>query len=336
MRVGITPIRAFRIHNDAEGYRSGVEQIPLEALTPGDVLIDVHYSSVNYKDALAGTGKGKILRRFPLNGGIDCSGIVVRSECPQFKPGDSVLVTGSGLSETLDGGYSQKARVPHQHVIALPSGLSLRDVMILGTAGFTAGLALLRMLENRQMPALGPIAVNGATGGVGMLATGLFAKAGFEVHAVSGKPEHAAFLKSLGAAEVLPRDAVLTDKPMDSARFGGAVDSVGGAMLASLLAQTAPYGNVASCGLVSGIELHATVMPFIIRGVSLLGIASAGTERALRERVWSLLADHWSSESLNALKIREIGLEGLPEQFEDMLSGRSFGRTVVNINASAC
>jgi putative YhdH/YhfP family quinone oxidoreductase len=334
--VGIIPIQAFRIHNDANGYRSGIEQVTLDALTPGDVVIDVHYSSVNYKDALAGTGKGKILRRFPLNGGIDCSGVVIQSECRQFKPGDAVLVTGSGLSETLDGGYSHKVRVPHQHVIAIPSRLSLRDVMILGTAGFTAGLALLRMLENRQIPALGPIAVNGATGGVGMLSTALFANAGFEVHAISGKPEHAAFLKSLGAAEVFARDGVLTDKPLDSARFGGAVDSVGGAMLASLLAQTAPYGNVASCGLVSGIELHATVMPFIIRGVSLLGIASAGTEREIRERVWNLLAEHWDSESLNKLKIREIGLDGLPEQFEDMLSGRSFGRTVVKINANAC
>jgi acrylyl-CoA reductase (NADPH) len=326
----------YRIYNDAEGYRSGIERITLDALTAGDVLIDVHYSSVNYKDALAGTGKGKILRRFPLNGGIDCSGIVIRSECPQFKPGDPVLVTGSGLSETLDGGYSQKVRLPHQHIIALPAGLSLRDVMILGTAGFTAGLALLRMLENRQTPALGPIAVNGATGGVGMLATSLFSKAGFEVHAVSGKPELAGFLESIGAAKVLARDAVLSDKPMDSARFGGAVDSVGGSMLASLLAQTAPYGNVASCGLVSGIELHATVMPFIIRGVSLLGIASAGTERDIRLKVWELLARYWNTDSLNALKVRETGLASLPHIFQDMLSGRSFGRTVVKINANAC
>lgn len=327
---------AFRIHNDAQGYRAGITTLSIDDLSAGDVLIDVHYSSVNYKDALAGTGKGKILRRFPLNGGIDCSGIVVRSECPQFQPGDAVLVTGSGLSETLDGGYSQRVQVPHQQVIALPSGLSLRDVMILGTAGFTAGLALLRMLENRQRPELGPIAVNGATGGVGMLATGLFAKAGFEVHAISGKPEHAAFLESLGAAKVLARDAVLSDKPMDSARYGGAVDSVGGTMLASLLAQTAPHGNVASCGLVSGIELHATVMPFIIRGVSLLGIASAGTERDIRLKVWELLARYWDTDSLNALKVRETGLASLPHIFQDMLSGRSFGRTVVKINGNAC
>lgn len=329
-------VDCFRIHNDPAGYRSGIERIALETLTPGDVLIDVHYSSVNYKDALAGTGKGKILRRFPLNGGIDCSGIVVHSDSPDVQPGDAVLVTGSGLSETLDGGFSQRVRVPRQHVINLPSGLTLRDAMILGTAGFTAGLALLRMLENRQRPELGPIAVNGATGGVGMLATALFAKAGFEVHAISGKPEHAAFLETIGAAKVLPRDSVLSDKPMDSARFGGAVDSVGGDMLASLLAQCAPYGNVASCGLVSGIALNATVMPFIIRGVSLLGIASAGTERAIREQVWHLLAEHWDSESLNTLKVREIGLEALPDVFDAMLGGRSFGRTVVKINANAC
>jgi acrylyl-CoA reductase (NADPH) len=326
----------YRIHNDAKGYRAGITTLSIDDLSAGDVVIDVHYSSVNYKDALAGTGKGKILRQFPLNGGIDCSGIVMQSDCQQFSPGDAVLVTGSGLSETLDGGYSGRVRVPHQHVIALPSGLSLRDVMILGTAGFTAGLALLRMLENRQRPEHGPIAINGATGGLGMLATGLFAKAGFEVHAISGKPEHAGFLKSIGATEVFTREAVLTDRPMDSARFGGAVDSVGGAMLASLLAQTAPYGNVASCGLVSDIELHTTVMPFIIRGVSLLGIASAGTERAIRERVWELLAQHWGSDSLNTLKVREIGIEGLPEQFDDMLDGRSFGRTVVKINSNAC
>jgi acrylyl-CoA reductase (NADPH) len=326
----------YRIQNDVNGYRAGITTLSIDDLSAGDVVIDVHYSSVNYKDALAGTGKGKILRQFPLNGGIDCSGIVLRSECAQFAPGDAVLVTGSGLSETLDGGYSQRVRVPHQHVIALPAGLSLRDVMILGTAGFTAGLALLRMLENRQKPELGPIAINGATGGVGMLAIGLFAKAGYEVHAISGKPEHVGFLKSIGAAEVLSREAVLSDKPMDSARFGGAVDSVGGSMLASLLAQTAPYGNVASCGLVSGIELHATVMPFIIRGVSLLGIASAGTERGIRLKVWDLLAKHWDTDSLNALKIREIGLAGLPDIFQDMLSGHSFGRTVVKIHANAC
>lgn len=308
----------------------------VSTLTAGDVLIQVEYSSVNYKDALAGTGKGKILRKFPLNGGIDCSGTVLHSECASFKTGDAVLVTGSGLSETLDGGYSQIVRVPHEHVIALPDNLSLRDVMILGTAGFTAGLALLRMLDNRQSPALGPIAVNGATGGVGMLATGLFARAGFEVHAISGKPEHTEFLKQLGAGKVMSRESVLTEKVMDSTCFGGAVDSVGGDALASLIAKTAPYGNVASCGLVSSSKLDTTVMPFIIRGVSLLGIASAGTERPIREKVWQLLARYWDSKSLNSLAIQEIQLSELNLVFERMLAGQSFGRCLVKMKQDSC
>lgn len=322
---------SFRIRNDSHGYHAGIETMHINELTAGNVLIEVHYSSVNYKDALAGTGKGKILRQFPLNGGIDCSGIVLHSESEQFKTGDAVLVTGSGLSETLDGGYSQMVRVPHQHVIALPHNLSLRDVMILGTAGFTAGLALLRMLDNRQRPELGAIAINGATGGVGMLATGLFSKAGFEVHAISGKPEHSDFLRHIGATKVLSRESILTEKAMDSICFGGAVDSVGGAALSSLLAKVAPYGNVASCGLVASHSLNTTVMPFIIRGVSLLGIASAGTERLIREKVWALLSKYWDSNTLNALAVEEIQLSELNHVFERMLSGQSFGRHVVKI-----
>lgn len=327
---------AFRIFNDVKGYRSEIVQLTLDDLSAGDVVIEVYYSSVNYKDALAGTGKGKILRQFPLNGGIDCSGIVLQSDGGQFKIGDSVLVTGSGLSETLDGGYSQIVRVPHQHVIKLPENLSLRDVMVLGTAGFTAGLALLRMLDNRQMPELGPIAINGATGGVGMLATGLFSRAGFDVHAISGKPEYADYLKNLGAKKILSRESVSTDKAMDSVEFGGAVDSVGGKMLSSLLAKTAPYGNVASCGLVSSADLNATVMPFIIRGVSLLGIASAGTERAIREKVWQILAKYWDSNSLQQLSVQEISLHELDVVFDKMLKGLSFGRCVVKLHKDTC
>lgn len=331
-----TAFSAFRIRNDDSGYHAGIESMPIDQLSAGDTLIEVHYSGVNYKDALAGTGQGKILRKFPLNGGIDCAGIIVESADPALKSGDPVLVTGSGLSETVDGGYGAYVRIGHQHVIPLPPGWSTRDAMILGTAGFTAGLALLRMLENRQHRELGPIAITGATGGVGMLATALFTKAGFSVHALSGKPEHAALLRRLGAAEVLPRDAALSGKPMDSTRFGGAVDTIGGPALAGLLAQTSAYGNVASCGLAGSAELPATVMPFIIRGVSLLGIASAGTERPIRERVWTLLATHFSGAELAALPVDEIGMSGLPAVFDRMLSGRSFGRTVVKIHANAC
>ncbi|MGV8923333.1 MAG: YhdH/YhfP family quinone oxidoreductase [Thermomonas sp.] len=323
--------RAFRIHDDAEGYRSGIETLALDDLNPGEVVIRTAYSSVNFKDALAGTGKGKILRRFPLVGGIDVAGHVLQSRDPAFKEGDAVLVTGSGLSETRDGGYSEIARLDARWVIPLPVGLSLRESMILGTAGFTAALALLRMVENRQTPGLGPLAVTGATGGVGSLAVAIFAKAGFTVHAISGKPEHAGYLKSLGAEQVLPRDALSTTRPMETARFGGGLDNVGGPMLTSLLAQTVPYGNVASAGLAASAQLDATVMPFIIRGVSLLGVASAGTARDIRDEVWRRLASDWKPATLDTVCTREIGLEGLQEVFATMLAGGSQGRSLVCI-----
>ena len=327
--------RAFRIHSDDAGYCSGIETISLDDLNPGEVVVKAAYSSVNYKDALAGTGKGKILRRFPLVGGIDIAGHVVASADPAFKEGDAVLVTGSGLSETRDGGYAEYARLDAKWVVALPAGLSLREAMILGTAGFTAALGLLRMTENRQTPDLGPLAVTGATGGVGSLAVAIYSKAGYAVHAISGKPEHADYLKSLGASEVLGREALATTAPMASVRFGGGLDNVGGTMLAALLAQTAPYGNVASCGLAASPELHATVMPFIIRGVSLLGVASAGTARDIRDEVWKRLASDWKPADLDAICTREATLDELPAVFETMLAGGSLGRTVVRIQNPA-
>ena len=326
-----THFRAFRIHNDAAGYRSGIEPIALDDLNPGEVVIQTAYSSVNYKDALAGTGKGKILRQFPLVGGIDVAGHVVASTDPAFKEGDAVLVTGSGLSETRDGGYSEYARLDARWVIPLPAGLSLREAMILGTAGFTAALGLLRMEDNRQSPALGPLAVTGATGGVGSLAVAIYSQAGYEVHAISGKPEHADYLKSLGASQVLGRDALSTTRPMDSARFGGGLDNVGGPMLAALLAHTAPYGNVASCGLAASPELHATVMPFIIRGVSLLGVASGGTARDIREEIWRRLAGPWKPRQLDTICTREATLNELPAVFDTLLAGEALGRTLVRV-----
>lgn len=323
--------RAFRIHNDAQGYRSGIESIALDDLAPGELVIRSAYSSVNYKDALAGTGEGRILRRFPLVGGIDVAGHVVESRDARFREGDGVLVTGCGLSETRDGGYSEYARLEADWAIPLPAGLDLRESMIIGTAGFTAALALHRMLENGQSPAHGPLAVTGATGGVGSLAVDIFSRAGFEVHAISGKADQAGFLRSLGAREVLGRDALATTRPMESARFGGGLDNVGGAMLASLLAQTAPYGNVATAGLAASPELDTTVMPFIIRGVSLLGVASAGTARPVRERVWERLASDWKPAHLGRIGTREVGLDELPGVFPAMLAGGSFGRTLVRI-----
>ncbi len=322
---------AFRIHNDDAGYRAGVEDIGVDTLSPGEIVIKTAYSSANYKDALAGTGEGKILRRFPLVGGIDTAGHVVQSRDPAFKEGDAVLCTGCGLSETRDGGYAAYARLESEWAIPLPSGLSLREAMILGTAGFTAGLALLRMEENRQHPSLGPLAVTGASGGVGSLAIAIFSKAGYAVHAISGKAEQADWLRSLGATEVLSRESLSTTRPMDSVRFGGGLDNVGGPMLHAMLAQTAPYGNVATAGLAATHDLPTTVMPFIIRGVSLLGVASAGTARDLRDAVWARLSSAWKPAHLDSIATREVDLHGLPTVFSDMLRGGSRGRTLVRL-----
>jgi putative YhdH/YhfP family quinone oxidoreductase len=327
-----TDFSAFRIHNDAAGYRGGIETMHTDALSAGEVLVKVAYSSVNFKDALAGTGKGKILRQYPLNGGIDAAGVVVASTDPHFKEGDAVLCTGSGLSETRDGGYGEYIRLSSQWTVHLPQGLSLRESMILGTAGFTAALALLRMQDNHQAPTLGPIAITGASGGVGMLAIDIFSRAGYDVHAISGKAAQFDFLRSLGATECIDRHQLaFSGKPMDSARFGGAFDNVGGSMLAGLLALIVPYGNAAVCGNAGGIAFDSTVMPFIIRGVSLLGIASAGTPRDQRDQVWQHLASDWKPQHLDRIATREVTLDQLPEVFERMLAGHSFGRTIVRI-----
>lgn len=323
--------QALRIHNDAQGYRSGIEPLSIDDLSPGEIVIKTAFSSVNYKDALAGTGKGRILRDFPLVGGIDVAGHVVASTDPAFKEGDPVLVTGCALSELRDGGYSEYARIEAKWAVRLPTGLSLRDSMILGTAGFTAALALLRMHENRQTPAHGPIAVTGATGGVGSLAVDIFSSAGYTVHAISGKPEHADYLGAIGASQVLGREALATTRPLETPRFGGGLDNVGGAMLVSLLAQTRPYGNVVSAGLAASADLPGSVMPFILRGVSLIGVASSGTARDIRDRVWQHLASDWKPRHLDRICTREVGLGGLPGVFDEMLDGRSLGRTLVTL-----
>ncbi|WP_298193541.1 YhdH/YhfP family quinone oxidoreductase [Metallibacterium sp.] len=324
--------KAFRIHSDATGYHAGFEDLTLDQLTAGEVTVRVAWSSVNYKDALAATGQGKILRRFPLVGGIDLAGHVVDSSDTRHRASDTVLVTGCGLSETRDGGYAEFARMAANDVIPLPAGMTPRETMIHGTAGFTAGLALLRMQQNDQHPDLGPIAITGASGGVGMLAVAIFARAGYTVHAISGKPEHADFLRQLGAAEVLPRTTLpMESRPLESVRFGGALDTVGGPALAALLACCTPYGSVASCGLAASHALPTTVMPFIIRGVSLLGVASASTPRAQRLAVWQHLATDWRPHALDAIATREIAFAQLPDVFSGYLAGQAFGRTVVRV-----
>ncbi len=324
--------RALRIHHTDGQHRAAIEMMPLDALTPGEVLVQTAYSSLNYKDALAGTGTGRVLRRFPLNGGIDVAGHVLSSSDARFEPGDAVVCTGSGLSETRDGGLAEYVRLPADSTFALPHGLDLRECMTIGTAGFTAALALLRMQDNGQTPALGPIAITGASGGVGTLGIDIFSHAGYAVHAISGKHEQFDWLRELGASECIDRQQlVFGNKPMDSARFGGALDTVGGGMLAGLLPLIAPDGNIALCGNAGGMTFNSTVMPFIIRGVSLLGIASAATARATRERVWHLLANDWKPLHLTQIATREVTLDEVPAEFSRMLSGNSLGRTLVRI-----
>jgi putative YhdH/YhfP family quinone oxidoreductase len=322
--------RAYRVHNDDDGYRGQAESVSLDDLSEGDVTIRVSYSGINYKDALAGTGKGKIMRSYPMVGGIDVAGTVVSSESDRFAPGDEVLVTGAGLSETRDGGYSEYLRLDSDWVTPLPDGLSALDAMTIGTAGFTAAMSLYRMEINGQRPEQGPVLVTGATGGVGSIAVDILANAGYEVHAISGKEEQFGWLEDLGAAECISRHELeWGQRPLESARWAGCIDSVGGDMLSGICAAIKPWGNIASCGLAGGIKLNTTVMPFIIRGVSLIGIDSPLCPYPIREAIWPKLASEWRPRNLEKIRNRVVGLDDLDGIFGGMLEGNSLGRVVV-------
>ena len=324
---------AFRIRGEIEGaWRAGIESVSLDELSPGEVVIRAQWSSVNYKDALAGSGKGRILRQFPLIGGIDVAGTVVSSESPDFSPGDAVLVTGCGQSETRDGGYAHLVRAEAGSVIPLPEGLNLREAMIIGTAGFTAALALLRMERLRQRPEQGPIVVTGASGGVGMLGIDILTRAGYEAHAITGKIEHLDFLTALGARQVISRDKLhWGQRPLEPTHWAGALDGVGGEMLEGLTRVIQPRGCIASYGMAGGTELHTTVMPFILRAVSLVGVSASTAPRDDREAVWSRLAGPWRPAHLEKIATRDVTLDQLPDVFSDLLAGRAFGRTLVRL-----
>jgi acrylyl-CoA reductase (NADPH) len=326
--------KAFRIHEDDGRIAARFEDLTLEALSPGEVVIRVAYSDINYKDALAATGAGKILRRYPLVGGIDLSGVVVSSDDARYQPGDAVLVTGCGLSETCDGGYAEYARVQGESVIPMPSGLTALRAMQLGTAGFTAALAISRMERNGQSAARGPIVVTGATGGVGSIALDMLAARGYETIAVTGKAAAVEYLKSLGASKVLMRgELALGSKPLEAVRFAGAIDNVGGEMLAGLTRQVDFWGNIASIGLTGGFELKTTVMPFILRGINLLGINSSATLRPERLAVWQRIATDLAPRHLARSASRTLSFAELPGAFQAYIDGQVTGRTVVKIAA---
>lgn len=326
--------RALRVEQNDSGHISAqLRELERDALPDGDVLIRVRYSSVNYKDALAATGKGRIMRSLPMTGGIDLSGEVIDSRNNKLTPGQTVLITGQGLGERHDGGYAELARVPADWALPLPAGLDAHAAMTLGTAGFTAGLSLLRMEAMGQTPAHGPIAVTGASGGVGSASVALFSAAGYEVHAITGKADENERLTALGASTILLRDELdLGSRPLESARWGGAVDSAGGELLAGLTRAIRPWGNIAACGLVGGTELNTTVMPFILRGVNLLGISTPDCPRPLREAVWARLAERFDANRLALIRAGDVTLDELPDVFERLMAGQARGRYVVRVD----
>ncbi len=329
----MSQFRALRIYQEGKATTAKLESISLLELSPGEVVVRVQWSGINYKDALAVTGKGRIMRKFPCVAGIDLAGTVESSEAPAYQKGDGVLVTGCNIGELLDGGYAQFARVPAEAVIPLPKGIDTKDAMAIGTAGFTAAFALRRMLENHQAPAMGPIAVTGPTGGVGSIAIDLFKRAGFTVHAITGKADTSAdYLKALGADEVVSRQSLdMGSKPMEKATWGGAVDNLGGPTLTYLTRTVKPWGNIASIGLAQSHELTTTVMPFILRGVSLLGIHSVECPRAWREDIWRKLAGEWKPRNLARIATRTVTLDELPGACADLIAGTVTGRILVKI-----
>jgi NADPH2:quinone reductase len=328
--------RACRVFEENGRVVPRLVVMEADELSPGDVVVRVHWSGLNFKDALAVTGRGKILKRVPLNAGIDAAGIVESSDDARFRPGDPVLVNGMGLGESHDGGFAEIARVPGDWIVPLPAGLTLRESMILGTAGFTAGLALARMELNGQRPDEGPIVVTGATGGVGSAAVSMLAARGYRVIAVSGRPEHADYVRGLGAAEVKgPAELDLGSRPLEAARYGGVIDNVGGELLAGLVRHVGLWGQVACIGMAASSELTTSLFPLILRGVSLLGVSSGNCPMSLRHEVWTRLGADLKPPQLGAIASREVPLDGVIEAASLLTDRRALGRILVECRPSS-
>ena len=325
------PFRAFRLFEEGGRVQGRVVPVTLDDLSPGDVVIRAAYSGVNYKDALAATGTGRIVRRFPLVGGIDVSGTVVSSADGRFREGQAVLVTGYDLGVAHDGGYAGFARVPAEWIVAVPDGLSLFDVMAIGTAGFTAALSITDLERNGLTPGQGPVIVTGATGGVGSLAVQMLAARGYDVTALTGKDSEHEYLRALGAKDVLSRHGLqMGTRPVEKPLWAGAVDVVGGDTLAWLTRTMMYNGAIASSGLTGGTEVKTTVLPFILRGAKLLGIDSVMCPMARRLEVWRRLATDLRPGQLQTIATT-IGVDDLPNAFATLLSGAARGRYVVSV-----
>lgn len=324
------PFKAYRVHEEDGKIVARFDNVNIEQIGTGDVVIRSAFSDINFKDALAITGKGRIMKSFPLVAGIDAAGYVHSSEDDRFSPGDPVLVVGCGLGEVTDGGYSEYVRVDGDWIVPLPDGLTLRESMAIGTAGFTAGMAVQRMEDNGQTPDLGKVLVTGATGGVGGLALSMLSQLGYEVAALTIVDDSEDYLKELGAAEVIDaRKLEMGNRPLEKGFWAGAVDAVGGETLAWITRTTKQYGNIASIGNAGGIDLATTVMPFILRGVSLLGINSTYCPTALRRKVWSRLATDMRPKGLEAVASSSVSFDDLPGHFDAMTRGETRGRKIV-------
>ncbi|MBI2961521.1 MAG: oxidoreductase [Betaproteobacteria bacterium] len=326
--------KAYRIYEIDKKTSARFEDISLEQLDAGEVLVRVAYSSVNYKDALAATGAGKVIRRFPCIGGIDLSGTVIESSDARFKKGDAVIATSYDLGVSHDGGYAEYARVPADWIVPMPKGMTLFEAMAIGTAGYTAALGVVRMEANGLAPANGPVVVSGATGGVGSIAIDILAGLGYQVTALTGKESESDYLKSLGASEVMLRSSLNLAKirPLDKELWAGAVDNLGGEVLAWIISTMRAGGAIASIGLAASMSLNTTVAPFILRGVSLLGADSGYTPMPLRQQVWSRLAGNLRPRHLKEMT-RTIAFEDLAGVFDKFIKGQARGRIVVDMAA---
>ncbi|MGE7593749.1 NADPH:quinone oxidoreductase family protein [Peribacillus frigoritolerans] len=324
---------ALVVNKQDDQFTVNIQELSLDDLPQGEVLIRVHYSGVNYKDSLAAIPNGNIVSNYPIVPGIDMAGVVVSSEDSRFKEGDEVIATSYGIGVSQSGGYSQFARVPAEWIVPLPDGLTMKEAMIIGTAGFTAALSVLRLEENNLTPEQGSVLVTGATGGVGSFAVSILSKLGYSVEASTGKESEHGYLKAIGASTIVSREDVYDGKlrALGKQKWSGAVDPVGGEPLASVLSQIKYGGAVAVSGLTAGTSLPATVFPFILRGVNLLGIDSVNCPMDTRLKVWHRLATDFKLEDLEQLVQQEITLKELPDVLPTLLKGEARGRTIVKL-----
>ncbi len=323
--------KAFVVSEKDDKLIHQIEELNVNDLPNNEVLIRVHYSSLNYKDALSAIGNKGVTKKYPHTPGIDAAGVVVDSKSSHYKEGDNVIVSGYDLGMNTAGGYGEYIRVPAEWVVKLPIGLSLKEAMIIGTAGFTAGISVSRLTELVK-PSDGKVLVTGATGGVGSVAVAILSELGYDVVAVSGKENENQFLQEIGANEIISRDAFLSmdKKPILSSQYAGAIDTVGGVPLENIIKTLHPLGAVTTCGSVAGVQINSSVFPFILRGISLIGISAQNYPMHLRKPLWEKLASDWKPGVLMSI-YREIGIEDLSESIELILKGKLKGRTVINL-----